>query len=160
VGFRRTHSGRDCETPASDVSGFPSSALRTLHIARHGRRGNHFPMDRAAPTARIEIARIVHDRMEPRCHVPSAPTRAPNSADASLRTPARLPGYGSVLCRRQVGRTRGFEPLFSTPITVHRFVAGVGYVRMAGPAGIDPAPPGREPGILECIPIGTNRDAL
>ena len=36
-------------------------------------------------------------------------------------------------------RTRGFEPLFSTPITVHRFVAGVGYVRMVGAAGHDPA---------------------
>ena len=29
----------------------------------------------------------------------------------------------------QVERTGGFEPPFSTPITVHRFVAGVGYVR-------------------------------
>ena len=27
-------------------------------------------------------------------------------------------------------RTAGFEPAFSTPITVHRFVAGVGYVRV------------------------------
>ena len=38
-----------------------------------------------------------------------------------------------------VERTAGLEPAFSTPITVHRFVAGVGYVRVAGPAGHDPA---------------------
>jgi hypothetical protein len=38
-----------------------------------------------------------------------------------------------------VERTAGLEPAFSTPITVHRFVAGVGYVRVAGPAGCDPA---------------------
>ena len=30
----------------------------------------------------------------------------------------------------QVERTGGFEPPFSTPITCHRFVAGVGYVRV------------------------------
>ena len=58
---------------------------------------------------------------------------------------------GTLLARASpcyLERTRGFDPLFSTPITVHRFVAGVGYVRLEPPAGIDPAPPGREPGIL------------
>jgi hypothetical protein len=29
-------------------------------------------------------------------------------------------------------RTAGFEPAFSTPIRVRRFVAGVGYVRALG----------------------------
>jgi len=48
-------------------------------------------------------------------------------------------------------RTGGFEPPFSTPITVHRFVAGVGYVRVGPPAGFDPASPGWEPGILATI---------
>ena len=38
-------------------------------------------------------------------------------------------------------RTGGFEPPFSTPITVHRFVAGVGYVRMAPLPGFDPGSP-------------------
>ena len=42
----------------------------------------------------------------------------------------------------QVERTGGFEPPFSTPITCHRFVAGVGYVReLEQPAGHDPALP-------------------
>jgi hypothetical protein len=42
----------------------------------------------------------------------------------------------------QVERTGGFEPPFSTPITCHRFVAGVGYVReLERPAGHDPALP-------------------
>lgn len=42
----------------------------------------------------------------------------------------------------QMERTGGFEPPFSTPITVRRFATGVGYVRMEPPAGFDPASPG------------------
>src|ERR1700681_3842695 len=38
--------------------------LRTLHVARHGRRGSHFLMVRAAPQGTIEIVRILHDRMD------------------------------------------------------------------------------------------------
>jgi toxin ParE1/3/4 len=49
------------------------SGLRTLHIARRGRRGSHFLMYRAAPNSTIEIVRILHDRMDLRRHVPSAP---------------------------------------------------------------------------------------
>ncbi|MDA9476135.1 plasmid stabilization protein ParE [Bradyrhizobium sp. CCBAU 65884] len=44
--------------------------LRTLHVARHGRRGSHFLMYRAAPDSTIEIVRILHDRMDFRRHVP------------------------------------------------------------------------------------------
>jgi toxin ParE1/3/4 len=44
--------------------------LRTLHVARHGRRGSHFLMYRAAPARTIEIVRILHDRMDLRRHVP------------------------------------------------------------------------------------------
>ena len=47
--------------------------LRTLHVARHGRRGNHFLMYRAAPERTIEIVRILHDRMDLQRHVPSVP---------------------------------------------------------------------------------------
>lgn len=46
--------------------------LRTLHVARHGRRGSHFLMYRAAPERMIEIVRILHDRMDIRRHVPFA----------------------------------------------------------------------------------------
>jgi toxin ParE1/3/4 len=38
--------------------------LRTLHVARHGRRGSHFLLYRAAPGRTIEIIRILHDRMD------------------------------------------------------------------------------------------------
>jgi toxin ParE1/3/4 len=46
--------------------------LRTLHVARRGRRGSHVLMYRAAPKSTIEIVRILHERMELRRHVPSA----------------------------------------------------------------------------------------
>ena len=49
------------------------AGLRTLHVARRGRRGSHFLVYRAAPNSTIEIVRILHDRMELRRHVPSAP---------------------------------------------------------------------------------------
>jgi toxin ParE1/3/4 len=49
------------------------AGLRTLHTARRGRRGRHFLMYRAAPNSTIEIVRILHDRMDLRRHVPSAP---------------------------------------------------------------------------------------
>ena len=47
--------------------------LRTLHVARHGRRGSHFLMYRVAPKTTIEIVRILHDRMDLQCHLPLAP---------------------------------------------------------------------------------------
>jgi toxin ParE1/3/4 len=47
------------------------AGLRTLHVARGGRRGSHFLMYRAAPNSTIEIVRILHDRMDLQRHVPS-----------------------------------------------------------------------------------------
>ena len=47
--------------------------LRTVHVARHGRRGSHFLMYRVAPKATIEIVRILHDRMDLQRHLPFAP---------------------------------------------------------------------------------------
>ena len=47
--------------------------LRTVHVARHGRRGSHFLMYRVAPKTTIEIVRILHDRMDPQRHLPFAP---------------------------------------------------------------------------------------
>ena len=53
------------------------AGLRTLHIARRGRRGgrrgSHFLMYRAGSSSTIEIVRILHDRMDLQRHVPSAP---------------------------------------------------------------------------------------
>ena len=45
--------------------------LRTLHVARHGRRGHHFLMYRVEKRT-IEIVRILHDAMELSRHLPSA----------------------------------------------------------------------------------------
>jgi toxin ParE1/3/4 len=49
------------------------AGLRTLHVARRGRRGSHFLMYRAAPNSTIEIVCILHDRMDLQRHVPYAP---------------------------------------------------------------------------------------
>jgi toxin ParE1/3/4 len=47
--------------------------LRTVHVARHGRRGSHFLMYRVAPKTTIEIVRILHDRTDLQRHLPFAP---------------------------------------------------------------------------------------
>jgi toxin ParE1/3/4 len=47
--------------------------LRTVHVARHGRRGRHFLMYRVAPETTIEIVRILHDRMALQRYLPFAP---------------------------------------------------------------------------------------
>lgn len=46
--------------------------LRTLHVARHGRRGSYFLMYRIARRGTIEIVRILHDRMDLQRHLPLA----------------------------------------------------------------------------------------
>jgi toxin ParE1/3/4 len=46
--------------------------LRTLHVARHGRRGSHFLLYRLAPGRTVEIVRILHDRMDLPRHIPIA----------------------------------------------------------------------------------------
>ena len=49
------------------------AGLRTLHVARRGRRGSHFLMYRVAPNSMIEIVRILHDRTDLRRHVRPVP---------------------------------------------------------------------------------------
>src|SRR5262245_47327139 len=44
--------------------------LRTLHVARHGRRGRHFLLFRVTEGRIIEIGRILHDQMDLQRHVP------------------------------------------------------------------------------------------
>ena len=44
--------------------------LRTLHVARNGRRGRHLLLYRIAEGKVVEIGRILHDRMDLRRHLP------------------------------------------------------------------------------------------
>jgi toxin ParE1/3/4 len=44
--------------------------LRTLHVARHGRRGRHFLLYRIVEGRIIEIGRILHDQMDLPRHLP------------------------------------------------------------------------------------------
>ena len=44
--------------------------LRTLHVARAGRRGRHLLMYRVLDPDVIEIVRILHDAMDPARHLP------------------------------------------------------------------------------------------
>jgi toxin ParE1/3/4 len=45
--------------------------LRTLHVARHGRRGRHFILYRTVEGQVIEIGRILHDQMDLQPHLPN-----------------------------------------------------------------------------------------
>ena len=51
--------------------------LRTLHVARRGRRGSHFLMYRTAPGRTIEVVRILHERMDLHRHIPGATDEDP-----------------------------------------------------------------------------------
>lgn len=46
--------------------------VRTLHVARQGRKGRHFMVFRAAPEQTIEVLRLLHDSMDLARHLPSA----------------------------------------------------------------------------------------
>ena len=43
--------------------------IRTLHVARHGRRGRHFLVFRTASEQTIEVLRLLHDSMDLTRHV-------------------------------------------------------------------------------------------
>jgi len=44
--------------------------LRSLHVARQGRRGRHFILYRARAGQVIEVVRILHDAMDLARHIP------------------------------------------------------------------------------------------
>jgi toxin ParE1/3/4 len=44
--------------------------LRTVHVARHGRRGRHVILFRLAGSETIEVLRILHDSMDTVRHIP------------------------------------------------------------------------------------------
>ena len=84
-GARQSRSYRDTIVRAiGELAGGPEVAgskardeiipgLRTLHVARHRRRGRHFLMYRVTSGSTIEIVRILHDGMDLQRHVPAAP---------------------------------------------------------------------------------------
>jgi toxin ParE1/3/4 len=49
--------------------------LRTVHVARRGRRGSHFLAYRTTAERTIEIVRILHDKMDAQRHVSADPDR-------------------------------------------------------------------------------------
>lgn len=46
--------------------------LRTLHVARQGRKGRHFVLFRTAEGQIVEVLRLLHDSMDLERHVPPA----------------------------------------------------------------------------------------
>ena len=58
------------EVPGSVARGDILNGLRTVNVARRGRRGRHFVMYRAAEEQVIEVLRILHDAMDLARHIP------------------------------------------------------------------------------------------
>ena len=58
------------DVPGSTARNEILPSLRTLHVARKGRRGRHFIMYRAGQGHVIEVVRILHDAMELALHLP------------------------------------------------------------------------------------------
>jgi toxin ParE1/3/4 len=56
------HDGPDI--PGSVVRDDIRPGLRSLHVARRGRRGRHFVLYRAAAATTVEVIRILHDAMD------------------------------------------------------------------------------------------------
>jgi toxin ParE1/3/4 len=61
------------DVPGSRARNEIMPGLRTLHVARHGRRGRHFLLYRAVEVRIIEIGRILHDQMDLKRHLPLPP---------------------------------------------------------------------------------------
>jgi toxin ParE1/3/4 len=61
------------DVPGSRARNEIKPGLRTLHVARHGRRGRHFLLFRAVEDQVIEIGRILHDQMDLKRHLPLPP---------------------------------------------------------------------------------------
>jgi toxin ParE1/3/4 len=58
------------EVPGSSARDEILPNLRSLHVARSGRRGRHFILYRQAAGQVIEVVRILHDAMELASHIP------------------------------------------------------------------------------------------
>jgi toxin ParE1/3/4 len=60
----------DPQSPRSKARAEIDADLRTLHMARSGRRGRHFVLYKVEGGAVVLILRILHDSMELSRHVP------------------------------------------------------------------------------------------
>lgn len=58
------------DVPGSAARDEIMPGLRSLHVARQGRKGRHFILYRASAGA-IEVVRILHDAMDLARHIPS-----------------------------------------------------------------------------------------
>jgi len=45
--------------------------IRTLHVARNGRKGHHFVVFRIGSNSSIDVLRLLHDGMDLPAHLPS-----------------------------------------------------------------------------------------
>lgn len=46
------------------------AGLRTLHVARQGRKGSHFVLFRVGEAQSIDVLRLLHERMDTARHLP------------------------------------------------------------------------------------------
>ncbi len=69
------------EIPGTQARDEIRPGIRTLHVARHGRKGRHFIVFRVGNGRRtIDILRLLHDRMDLKRHFPAAEaSRKPHS---------------------------------------------------------------------------------
>lgn len=52
--------------------------IRTLHVARFGRKGRHFVVFKAAESQTIDVLRLLHDSMDLPKHLPASHDRPPH----------------------------------------------------------------------------------
>jgi toxin ParE1/3/4 len=62
--------GRGPDVAGSKARDEIMPGLRTLHVARHGRRGRHLLLYRVVAGSVIEIGRILHEQMDLPRHLP------------------------------------------------------------------------------------------
>jgi toxin ParE1/3/4 len=70
------------DVPGSRARDEIMSGLRTLHVARRGRRGRHFLLYRVVEGRIIEIGRILHDQMDLQRHLPAPPGESGDDSSA------------------------------------------------------------------------------
>lgn len=60
------------DVPGAHVREDIGPDMRTLHVARQGRKGRHFVVFRSAAEQTIDVLRLLHDSMDLAQHLPSA----------------------------------------------------------------------------------------
>jgi toxin ParE1/3/4 len=64
--------GANPNVPDSQARDAIRHGLRSLHVARKGRRGRHFIVYRVVDGTRVDVVRILHDSMDLSPHVPTS----------------------------------------------------------------------------------------